>query len=113
MLSKGTKQTRSLPIFASKSSERRQHGWHNRKRNLKSALTVVLALFPGFYITRAIVEAILYLFRPIVQDSDWNSHREEVKDVFVTSWDAYSKHAWGKSGCFVVSNPVRVKVNTN
>lgn len=27
---------------------------------------------------------------------DWNSRREQVKDAFVTSWDAYAKHAWGE-----------------
>lgn len=26
---------------------------------------------------------------------DWNERREEVKQAFVTSWDAYSKYAWG------------------
>ncbi|KAF6825682.1 Mannosyl-oligosaccharide 1,2-alpha-mannosidase 1 [Colletotrichum plurivorum] len=30
------------------------------------------------------------------QAIDWNARREEVRDAFVTSWDAYAKYAWGK-----------------
>lgn len=26
---------------------------------------------------------------------DWDVRREKVKDAFVSSWDAYEKHAWG------------------
>jgi hypothetical protein len=26
---------------------------------------------------------------------DWDTRREEVKQAFVTSWDAYSRYAWG------------------
>ena len=26
---------------------------------------------------------------------DWDTRREEVKEAFVTSWDAYSRYAWG------------------
>lgn len=28
---------------------------------------------------------------------DWNDRREEVKEAFISSWDAYSEHAWGQS----------------
>ncbi len=34
----------------------------------------------GYYTSRAV---------------DWNDRREEVKEAFVVSWDAYSEHAWG------------------
>lgn len=27
---------------------------------------------------------------------DWDARREEVKEAFVTSWEAYSQHAWGE-----------------
>ncbi len=27
---------------------------------------------------------------------DWDHRRGEVKQAFVTSWDAYAQHAWGK-----------------
>ena len=26
---------------------------------------------------------------------DWDARREEVKEAFVTSWDTYTKYAWG------------------
>lgn len=26
---------------------------------------------------------------------NWDGRREKVKEVFVTSWDGYEKHAWG------------------
>ncbi len=26
---------------------------------------------------------------------DWDDRREEVKKAFISSWDAYSEHAWG------------------
>jgi hypothetical protein len=31
---------------------------------------------------------------------DWDARREEVKDAFVTSWEAYSQYAWGKFPVF-------------
>ncbi|KAL4780618.1 glycoside hydrolase [Aspergillus varians] len=41
------------------------------------------------------LEKALDLFRGVEQESDWVGHREEVKDAFITSWDAYAKYAWG------------------
>lgn len=29
--------------------------------------------------------------------ADWDLRRDQVREAFVTSWDAYSQHAWGKS----------------
>jgi len=26
---------------------------------------------------------------------DWDARREKVKEAFISSWDAYSKYAWG------------------
>ncbi|KPM41816.1 Mannosyl-oligosaccharide 1,2-alpha-mannosidase [Neonectria ditissima] len=34
---------------------------------------------------------------------DWNFRRDEVKHAFVTSWDAYKRHAWGKDRYHPVS----------
>ncbi|KAI8266526.1 Mannosyl-oligosaccharide 1,2-alpha-mannosidase [Colletotrichum sp. SAR11_239] len=34
-------------------------------------------------------------FSPHSQFADWDARREEVKEAFVISWDAYKKHAWG------------------
>lgn len=36
-------------------------------------------------------------FSPLDRDDDWDQQREEVRETFITSWDAYSKYAWGKS----------------
>ncbi|MCJ1401056.1 mannosyl-oligosaccharide alpha-1,2-mannosidase [Xylographa trunciseda] len=33
---------------------------------------------------------------PIASVVDWDARRQEVKEVFATSWDAYSKYAWGQ-----------------
>lgn len=27
---------------------------------------------------------------------NWDSRRDQVKQAFVTSWDAYARHAWGE-----------------
>ncbi|KAK1991905.1 family 47 glycosyl hydrolase [Colletotrichum falcatum] len=34
-------------------------------------------------------------YTPKSQFADWDERRDEVKDAFVTSWDAYKKYAWG------------------
>lgn len=28
--------------------------------------------------------------------TNWDSRRKDVKEAFISSWDAYAKHAWGK-----------------
>ncbi|KAJ5437572.1 Glycoside hydrolase family 47 [Penicillium cf. griseofulvum] len=96
MPSKDPKKTRPLPNSASKTFKGRLHSWLGRNWSLKSVFTGVLVLSTGLYLANPSIEAILDNFRPIGQDSYWKNHREEVKDVFVTSWDAYSRHAWGK-----------------
>ena len=30
-------------------------------------------------------------------EEEWEDRREQVKDAFVSSWDAYTKYAWGES----------------
>ncbi|KAI0595168.1 glycoside hydrolase family 47 protein [Biscogniauxia sp. FL1348] len=33
---------------------------------------------------------------PILRDTaNWNKRKEEVKNIFISSWDAYCSHAWG------------------
>ena len=29
--------------------------------------------------------------------ADWDLRRQDVKEAFISSWDAYSKYAWGQS----------------
>jgi hypothetical protein len=34
-------------------------------------------------------------------ENEWDNRRDQVKDAFVSSWDAYSKYAWGESKYYV------------
>jgi endoplasmic reticulum Man9GlcNAc2 1,2-alpha-mannosidase len=34
---------------------------------------------------------------------DWDDRREKVKEAFISSWDAYSKYAWGQFPIFFPS----------
>jgi hypothetical protein len=34
---------------------------------------------------------------PSTTDEEWQDRREQVKDAFTSSWDAYTKYAWGES----------------
>jgi hypothetical protein len=34
---------------------------------------------------------------PSTTDEEWQDRREQVKDAFTSSWDAYTRYAWGKS----------------
>ncbi|KAF3387458.1 Mannosyl-oligosaccharide 1,2-alpha-mannosidase [Penicillium rolfsii] len=55
-----------------------------------------LAFLAGNLTDYSKVETAQSFSSQIYKDSYWNSRREEVKDAFVTSWDAYAKYAWGK-----------------
>lgn len=70
------------------------------KTALKSLVTGFLALAATWWLRflsfETTLETALDFFRPIEKDSYWDAHREEVKDAFVTSWDAYAQYAWGK-----------------
>lgn len=61
----------------------------------KSLLVSLVAVPVGWYLQGSGLDPVLDHFRPVHQDSYWDRHREEVKDAFVVSWDAYSKYAWG------------------
>lgn len=87
--------------IASKSREGPRQTWLGPKWVLMSALIGVLALSAGLFMGDPSVEFALDYFRPMNRDSCWEGHREEVKDVFVKSWDAYSKYAWGKFWLFL------------
>ncbi|KAB8234048.1 glycoside hydrolase family 47 protein [Aspergillus alliaceus] len=63
---------------------------------LKPLFACLLVLVTGWYLQFLGFETTLDFFRPIDKDSYWDGHREEVKDAFVTSWDAYAKYAWGQ-----------------
>lgn len=78
-------------------------GWLGQKWLLMSVLTGVLALSAGVYWHNLSLEQAIGYFRPIGRDSYWEPHRQEVKDAFVTSWDAYAKYAWRKPSCVTSS----------
>ncbi|KAI2794152.1 Mannosyl-oligosaccharide 1,2-alpha-mannosidase [Penicillium oxalicum] len=67
-----------------------------RNRVVQALLTGgVFALLAGNFKNLSNEGTVIDFFRPIDKDTYWESHREEVKDAFLTSWDAYSKYAWG------------------
>ncbi|KAJ5324528.1 Glycoside hydrolase family 47 [Penicillium atrosanguineum] len=82
--------------IVSKSHGKSRQIWLGLKGIFLPVLIGVLALVAGLFLDSPNIEAALGYFRAENQDSYWKKHREEVKDVFVTSWDAYSKYAWGK-----------------
>ncbi|KAE8151990.1 glycoside hydrolase [Aspergillus avenaceus] len=67
---------------------------------LKYFPPIVLLLALGRYLQVGrfyeILDSTLDSFRPLHRDDYWATHREEVKDAFVISWDAYAKYAWGQ-----------------
>ncbi|KAJ5183016.1 hypothetical protein N7492_000632 [Penicillium capsulatum] len=62
----------------------------------KSLLVGFVALPVGWYLQGPSLDSALDYFRPVHEDSYWDGHREEIKEAFLTSWDAYSRYAWGK-----------------
>lgn len=95
MPSRDAKQPRRPSHLISKESK--NESWLGRKRLVTSVLAGVLAASAGVYWANPRIDAALDYFRPIGQDSYWEPHQQEVKEAFVTSWDAYAKYAWGKS----------------
>lgn len=59
----------------------------------KAVIVGIFALVAGliFLLDGSPVELSRYRSRAV----DWDDRREKVKEAFVTSWDAYSKYAWG------------------
>lgn len=81
----GAKRTRPSPPLL-----------HHMKRKSVIAGAVVLAVCLGFWTAwiRQDQSGIGYYDSKNV---DWSERREEVRQAFISSWDAYSEHAWGKS----------------
>jgi hypothetical protein len=96
MMPIGAEQPGCLPNAASKNSDGPQQTWLVPNRIFLSILIAVLALVARLFWGTPNYEAALGYFRPENRDSYWEEHRDEVKDTFLTSWDAYSKYAWGK-----------------
>jgi hypothetical protein len=101
-----------LIMAGSSSRNRKREGNHSRKATKNSIATPTCAAWTARktpYITTAIaigISLVLWLFNQSVLFSrtsrwfptpanEWENRRAQVKDAFVNSWDAYSKHAWG------------------
>lgn len=95
--------TTALPSDAA-SPELRQSLPTSRK------LRAIRRFLNGFGITLALSWVAMYCLEALNDNpigwshcrsgfADWNHRREEVKQAFVTSWDAYAQNAWGKWHC--------------
>ncbi|KAJ5953345.1 Mannosyl-oligosaccharide 1-2-alpha-mannosidase [Penicillium verhagenii] len=69
--------------------------WFARKRVISTLLIGGLVFGVGTQVYTPSTEIVLDYFRPTDQDNYWDAHREEVKEAFTTSWDAYAKYSWG------------------
>ncbi|KAL4789067.1 glycoside hydrolase [Aspergillus venezuelensis] len=60
--------------------------------------TAVVGLWPGLSKLGMALDTPLrnFRFESIESDKYWEPHRQEIKDTFITSWDAYAKYAWGQ-----------------
>ena len=65
------------------------------RKVLPSILAILTLSLCWLYIQRS-GHKILSL-RPKPTVVDWGGRRDEVKDAFISSWDAYEAHAWGAS----------------
>lgn len=88
---------------ASRDSQLAMHLSSEKKNSLRRRIRNVLI---GIFVSGVLVACLRgYFFdhalghmqySPQAQFTDWDDRREEVRDVFLTSWTAYKKHAWGK-----------------
>ncbi|KAF2135199.1 glycoside hydrolase family 47 protein [Aplosporella prunicola CBS 121167] len=60
---------------------------------LKALIAIVVALSSLLLWLRG---QYVGLSRPVTTAEDWGTRRQEVKETFVSSWDAYAQHAWGQ-----------------
>ena len=60
----------------------------------KALLASLLSLAASLLLWSNATQSGLGLYTPS-RAVDWDTRREEVKEAFVTSWDAYSRYAWG------------------
>ncbi|KAK1533468.1 glycosyl hydrolase family 47 [Colletotrichum paranaense] len=76
-------------------SSKRKNSLRRRIRNVFIGIVVsavLIACLRGYFSG----DALGYMqYSPQAQFVDWYDRREEVRDAFLTSWNAYKKHAWG------------------
>ncbi|WYZ39397.1 hypothetical protein EsH8_III_001311 [Colletotrichum jinshuiense] len=92
---------------AIRSSQARKGTLRRKLRNV--ILLLCLAGLTGVFLTSYFSDLALghIHYTPQSRFADWDARREEVKDAFQTSWDAYTKHAWGND----VFHPISKKGN--
>ncbi|KAK7455429.1 glycosyl hydrolase family 47 [Colletotrichum acutatum] len=76
-------------------SSERKNSSRRRIRNVLIGIfvsAILVACLRGYFSGHALGHM---QYNPQVQFVDWHERREEVKDAFLTSWNAYKKHAWG------------------
>jgi mannosyl-oligosaccharide alpha-1,2-mannosidase len=65
-------------------------------RNIISALCFLTAIGLGLYQHHEpLVDNPIGISHYGSKLVNWESRRQQVKQAFVTSWDAYTQHAWG------------------
>jgi hypothetical protein len=65
-----------------------------RKILLLTGAIVTAALFVPWIATKKITSTLEWRWLP-TPVHEWDNRRQQVKDAFISSWDAYSKYAWG------------------
>lgn len=97
---RGKNRREQRPAQQKNRSDRRWYICLRQSWGLIPLCTGLAALAVGWYLPMSHfegpLETSLDFFRSIDKDSYWKSHQEEVKEAFITSWDAYAKHAWGQ-----------------
>ncbi|PYH96561.1 mannosyl-oligosaccharide 1,2-alpha-mannosidase [Aspergillus ellipticus CBS 707.79] len=66
------------------------------KSTLASLFTALLFLMSGWRFHLMNTSPSWEPPQSTLSDSYWDPHREEVREAFTTSWDAYAKYAWGQ-----------------
>jgi hypothetical protein len=97
MLSAQQSKQSKRPPNSMSSNVARWRTLFSRNRIIQALFSGALAFLERNFEGHSNVETVLNFLSPVYKDSYWDSHREEVKDAFVTSWDAYAKYTWGKS----------------
>jgi hypothetical protein len=97
MLSAQQSKQSKRPPNSTSSNVTRWRTLFSRNRIIQALFSGALAFLERNFEGHSNVETVLNFLSPVYKDSYWDSHREEVKDAFVTSWDAYAKYTWGKS----------------
>lgn len=77
--------------------------WPSPSLTRKALVTRVVALAVGLILWFKGSQTGLGHYTSIAVD--WNERKEEVKEAFVSSWDAYSEHAWGKLSIVILVLP--------